>query len=288
VPDSEQENDTMLCLLRLGVIVASWRLIAAWLVVTFSVIAHSALPEPDEREAALIGELIFANECNLNAECLTSWNIGEDFPSLGIGHFIWYREGQDERFRESFPALLAFYDQQGMTVPAWIDRLPGRAAPWQDRDEFLDELDGWRLRELRQFLIDTKDIQAQFIIQRLYDGVPGIVAAANDPDAVSAMFARIAAAERPLGMYALIDYVNFKGEGILESERYQDQGWGLLQVIEHMLETPSDAPVMRRFADASAAVLRQRVENAPPDRNEQRWLQGWYNRTETYATLPSR
>lgn len=260
--------------------------LGAWLLLPGSLAAHSDLPVPDQREAALIGELIFANECNLNTDCLTSWNVGEDFPSLGIGHFIWYREGQDERFQESFPALMAFYDRQGVPVPAWIDQLPNRAAPWQSREEFLAERDGPRLRELRRFLEQTKSIQAQYIIQRLYDGVPRIVAAAEDPQAVSAMFAQIAEAERPLGMYALIDYVNFKGEGILETERYQGQGWGLLQVIEHMLANPSDAPIMRRFADASSAVLRQRVENAPPERNEQRWLQGWYNRSETYAALP--
>ena len=42
-------------------------------------------------EIKWLGEQIYSNECNANFECLTSWNSGEDFPSLGIGHFIWFR-----------------------------------------------------------------------------------------------------------------------------------------------------------------------------------------------------
>ena len=36
------------------------------------------------------------------------------------------------------------------------------------------------------------------------------------------------------GAYALVDYVNFKGEGVLPTERYRGQGWGLLQVLQTM------------------------------------------------------
>ena len=30
---------------------------------------------------------------------LTSWNVGENFASLGIGHFIWYRKRPARPFR---------------------------------------------------------------------------------------------------------------------------------------------------------------------------------------------
>jgi hypothetical protein len=81
------------------------------------------------------------------------------------------------------------------------------------------------------------------------------------------------------GCYALIDYVNFKGEGILSTERYQGHGWGLLQVLEHMSD---DGSATQSFAAAAAAVLRERVRNAPPERHEARWLPGWLNRVATY------
>ncbi len=39
-------------------------------------------------EAKAIGKRIWINECGGTVEGLTSWNKGEYFASLGIGHFI--------------------------------------------------------------------------------------------------------------------------------------------------------------------------------------------------------
>ncbi len=90
-------------------------------------------------------------------------------------------------------------------------------------------------------------------------------------------FARLEANAQ--GCYALIDYVNFKGEGVLPSERYAGRGWGLLQVLEGM---SNRGAATAAFADSAAAVLRERVRNAPPERREARWLPGWLNRVATY------
>ena len=79
----------------------------------------------------------------------------------------------------------------------------------------------------------------------------------------------------------LIDYVNFKGEGVLLTERYRGRGWGLLQVLEGM-STGSGASPTAEFAESAARILRERVENAPPGRNEQRWLAGWLSRVALY------
>src|SRR2546423_8459695 len=64
-------------------------------------------------EATRIGKKIWQNECNGTISGLTSWNAGEDFASLGIGHFIWYPEGKPGPFEESFPKLVAFVAQHG-------------------------------------------------------------------------------------------------------------------------------------------------------------------------------
>jgi len=236
----------------------------------------------NETRARWIGERVFANECNLNVRCLTSWNEGEDFPSLGIGHFIWYRTGQQERFEESFPALLAFYQLRGVELPPWLAALAPPDQPWPDRRAFLADLHGPRLSTLRDFLNDTRDVQARFIIRRLEQALPTMMAHTDEPDAVRELFHQVASARSPHGLYALIDYVNFKGEGIAVSERYRGQGWGLLQVLEYMHDNPEPAPVLLRFSKAAAAVLRRRVDNAPPERNESRWLAGWNNRVATY------
>jgi hypothetical protein len=99
---------------------------------------------------------------------------------------------------------------------------------------------------------------------------------------ISELFYEVANTEVPQGMYALIDYVNFKGEGTAASERYQGKGWGLLQVLESMLQSKSDEPLLDQFASAARDVLARRIANAPPERGEERWRQGWNNRTLTY------
>jgi hypothetical protein len=78
----------------------------------------------------------------------------------------------------------------------------------------------------------------------------------------------------------LMDYVNFKGEGVSPSERYRGQGWGLLQVLETM---PATGPAIPAFVEAADKVLTRRVANSPPARGEARWLAGWRNRLETYT-----
>ena len=86
------------------------------------------------------------------------------------------------------------------------------------------------------------------------------------------------------GCYALVDYVNFKGEGVLATERYAGQGWGLLQVLEGMkTENAGRQADVKAFAESAKTVLRNRVRNSPPERNEARWLPGWLKRVDTYA-----
>jgi hypothetical protein len=87
--------------------------------------------------------------------------------------------------------------------------------------------------------------------------------------------------QTPEGTFCLIDYVNFKGEGTNQKERYQGQGWGLLQVLEMMPEF-SKASRVSYFAESAKAVLSRRVANSPPERGEKRWLPGWRNRCESY------
>ncbi|ALO45667.1 hypothetical protein PS2015_998 [Pseudohongiella spirulinae] len=244
------------------------------------------LPMLDEERAEWVAERIFQNECAQQVSCLTSWNAGEDFPSLGIGHFIWYRQAQQEPFVESFPGLLAFYVAQGVDLPGWLAGLPEWDSPWPDRAAFMADYDGERLQGLREFLYQTRAVQAQYIIRRMAQSLPGLMAASDRPQQIENLFYQIAGADLPYGMYALIDYVNFKGEGTSIDERYQGEGWGLLQVLEFMLDHPPRVPsqpeLLERFAAAARAVLARRIDNAPPERGEERWRDGWNNRTYTY------
>src|SRR6478672_10097195 len=89
-------------------------------------------------EAQRIGHKIWQNECNGTISGLTSWNAGEDFASLGIGHFIWYPEGRKGPFEESFPKLVAFISSRGAKLPALLLAVGSlQPCPWNSRDEFL-------------------------------------------------------------------------------------------------------------------------------------------------------
>jgi hypothetical protein len=228
-----------------------------------------------------IGKKIWQNECNGTIAGLTSWNVGEDFASLGIGHFIWYPKGRRGPFEESFPKLVSFISKRGAKLPALLLGTGEKPCPWNSRTEFLRAQHSTEMNQLRSLLVDTIDVQAEFLIARLESALPKMLseAAPSDRANVQEQFERLTRTSQ--GCYALVDYVNFKGEGVLHTERYQGQGWGLLQVLEAMHGT-SDSGAVDEFARAARAVLTQRVQNSPADRHEARWLSGWIRRVNSY------
>jgi hypothetical protein len=232
-----------------------------------------------ESELDSIGHRVWQNECGGTREGLTSWNSGEAFASLGIGHFIWYPRGQNGPFEESFPKLVAFLAAQGTELPGWLK--PGAPCPWNTRQEFQAALHEPRLNELRDLLARTVRLQSKVLVQRLETSLPKLAAGAPaaERENISRQIERLK--QSGPGTFALIDYVNFKGDGLLETERYKGQGWGLLQVLQEMHGTGPGAA--KEFAEAAAKVLTRRVQNSPPGRNEQQWLPGWKSRVRSYA-----
>jgi hypothetical protein len=242
----------------------------------------SAAVSLSHQDAVRIGRKIWQNECGGTVAGLTSWNTGENFASLGIGHFIWYPAGARGPFEESFPEFVRYVAQRGAKLPELLLAGRNEVCPWQSRAEFLTAESGAKMKTLRLFLVDTIDLQADFLVNRMRAALPKMLAAASPAERgkVAQQFNRLVSSAP--GCYALIDYVNFKGEGVLPSERYHDRGWGLLQVLEEM-SGPGDAKAaVNEFADAATRVLRARVENAPRERNEARWLPGWLNRIASY------
>jgi hypothetical protein len=228
-----------------------------------------------------IGKRIWQNECGGTVAGLTSWNAGENFASLGIGHFIWYPKGARGPFDESFPKFLQFAAGHGAKLPEFL-RAAGDC-PWNSRTEFNQSSQTDSMKALRQFLAGTLDLQAEFLVERLQQALPKMLAAApaSKRAQLQQQFDRVAASS--MGCYALVDYVNFKGEGVLASERYAGEGWGLLQVLEGMSEAGSGHSAVKSFAESAGKVLTTRVRNAPPERHESRWLPGWLARINTYV-----
>jgi hypothetical protein len=229
-----------------------------------------------DAELERIGKRVWQNECAGSRDGLTSWNKGEDFASLGIGHFIWYPKGQDGPFEESFPKLVKFLSAHGVKTAPWMNG----DCPWNSKTEFEADFRSERMNELRNILANTVKLQSAFLAERMRGALPKMLDAANggSRDTVKANFQRLLSSGA--GTFALIDYVNFKGEGTNPKERYNGQGWGLLQVLETM-DREGAAPAA--FGRAAAEVLERRVKNSPPARNEAIWLAGWKSRVKAYA-----
>ena len=231
-------------------------------------------------ETRRIGNRIWQNECGGTLAGLTSWNSGENFASLGIGHFIWYPKGVRGPFEESFPKFIEFAAGRGIKLPAVAKAAEG--CPWKSRAEFTQAAQTPPMKELRAFLARTVDLQAEFLVNRLRQALPKMLAesGAADGPQVQQRFDRVASSA--MGCYALVDYVNFKGEGVLATERYAGQGWGLLQVLQGMTQENSGREAVKSFAESAKTVLKNRVRNSPPERHEARWLPGWLKRVDTY------
>lgn len=233
-------------------------------------------------DADKIGLKIWKNECAGTIDGLTNWKKGENFASFGIGHFIWYPAGRKESFQETFPDLLQFFLKKGVTLPSWLKA--DSACPWNTRDSFYEDFHSPKMECLRKFLLETRSIQAIFIANRLEMVLPGMIEACpeEDRDKITNLFNSLI--KDPNGLYAMLDYLNFKGSGISSKETYKGQGWGLLQVLQRT-QSPTQQPLID-FVAAAKNILNQRVLNSPPERHEEQWLKGWLNRLNTYIETP--
>jgi hypothetical protein len=245
--------------------------------------ADQLILSPEELD--VLQETVFRNECSGQVSKLIEWSKGEEFPSLGIGHFIWYPAGFNGPYEESFPKLLLLAEANGVEIPSWIRELPdGRHCPWASREEFMQDLGGARIASLRKFLEETMPLQTIFIAGRVESLLPKLLdkTPPNLRPALSLKFNLLMGSQA--GRLALVDYVNFKGEGLSGTERYKGQGWGLFQVLEEMNVSKSASDPLKEFVRAAEKVLIRRVENSVPERNESQWLPGWENRLRGYLT----
>lgn len=264
-----------------------------------------------DEEAAEIGRKIWEHESG--GKLLIWWDDTCDCPSMGINNYLWFPPGHQAPFQESFLALLSHMKSRGVELPDQLKSLPD--APWRDRREMFSEVvtldrirnkppaawgmtsemfastDSARARELKDFLGRTVKDQVRFSAQRMVDSLPKMLAAVPEAEraAVEKQFYRVACSRG--GLFNLVDYVNFKGEGVNPKERYENpqskepQGWGLLQVLQGMKGAETGASALAEFADSAARVLTRRVDNAPAERAEKErktWLPIWLRRVNSY------
>jgi len=229
-----------------------------------------------------IGDKIFKNETGGRIDQLVHWNKREDFAAMGIGHFTWYPSGRRARFGNTFPGLLDYLQKNGVKLPHWVQRARFEGAPWRTREQLMAAKNKPEVRQFAQLLYDTRHLQAKYIMDRAMRAMPRLVK--KTPPHLRAQVANNlnAVANSHGGRYVLVDYINFKGEGLNRNGGYKGHNWGLLQVLEEMRPATVGRQALNEFADASMRVLERRVRNSKPSRNERKWLPGWRNRTNTY------
>jgi len=240
-----------------------------------------------KKQADYVAKKVWKNEGAGQDKYLVWWNKGEDFASVGIGHFIWFPKGHTERFREVFPMVMAFMEKRNVKIPSWLNSKT--SLPWNTKSAFFKakKENTQKYIELFHFLKSTMSYQAEFMAERLSKALPQMLDTIDDPGRKALVKKRFnevlynkngSVNER--GLYVLLDYTNFKGEGTLKSERYKGKGWGLLQVLEHM--DPHEKNKQKAFALSAKAMLSRRIKNSPPARGEERWRKGWNVRLNTY------
>ena len=252
-----------------------WFIILA-LFCVFSLQALTVTPQ----EAAHFGKRIFYNECSSQKERLVWWSAKEPFPSLGIGHFIWYPEDNKSPFEETFPSLLSFLKKEGAPLPFWLEN--PLHCPWKTREEFLNASQDTKKQELQEFLFKTLSLQATFIVNRFELFLQTLLKNVSATQQIILLKHIKNLGQSTLGKFALIDYLHFKGSGFSPTERYQGKGWGLQQVLEGMPSQYDDPSAA--FIETAKRVLIQRVDRAPKERHEEQWLPGWLSRLESYRS----
>lgn len=227
-----------------------------------------------------IGNLIWHNEASGRLDYLVFWSPHEDFPSLGIGHFIWIPENQTAPYTQQFPALCAYLKKRGITLPDWLETALHTGAPWKNREDFMR--DAPHTNELRKLLTNTISLQTEFIIEQLHQQWPKIqhAAPAHMRHHITRAYNILRTSAR--GNYALIDYLNFKGSGLNPKERCDGKGWGLLHVLMNMPENVTAQTAPEAFALSAKEILTNRIQCTPHHQLD-RYLNPWLKRVDSYT-----
>jgi hypothetical protein len=237
-----------------------------------------------------IGLKIWHNESGIKVAGLTAWNQGESFASLGIGHFIWLPASagdyNSQVNRDSFSQLIRYMQKRGVkNIPTWLNRDPIPPCPWSTRTEFIANFTSPKMYELRQFLFRTIPIQMSYLIYRFQQAVPNMLAAASVEHRNTIDHNLRMLMHSPYGLYGLIDYVNFKGDGSFSAKngrRNDPKVSGLLQVLEEMCLAPDYLTTEEAYVWAARRILIGRTFNADNNNNDARWLYGWLQRVNSY------
>lgn len=283
-----------------------------------------------------LGEALYKNEANCQIKNLTHWNKNEEFPSLGLPHAIWYGTKSSKKYQEQFPELirsirknLKSHEKVKLTWPTLLKTENIGAAPWENASEFakiqntsleiessldsaqLSEIEkkkyplykqAFELFELRHFLANpiVLRLQASYVVEKTFLSLHQMISSVHQqsPTEAQKIYLQIQQLiETQEGVLAIIDYLNFKGDGLKPSERTTlgHYSWGLLTVLELMpsVKIPTadcqqkTTCANRRFAQAALCTLQRLAYFSGPIGSQEQtqryaWLNGgWKTRIES-------
>ncbi|MDA9189419.1 hypothetical protein N9O57_00390 [bacterium] len=260
--------------------------------------------EEKKQMSKKVGEFEFNNK----RDKIMQWNKNEDFLSLGLGHFTWFGNATKTRGVESFPDYIEYlvnekgYDPEKIPQIIRPVKINGRYVmnkkmPYGYKSSFEKNQKGPSMSAVKNFLWqpDVQATQFDFIKNRLESQAGNIVNFHNSPSYDGSPVANGKELTRKMtnfmddlskssaGKFGMIDYVNFKGEGLSPDERIKgtNEGWGLYQVLSGAAkEYDGSQDPAKLFSKHSGLALKNRVNK---DSRMQANDAGWQRRTKFYG-----
>lgn len=227
------------------------------------------------------------NETSCKPGFMMEWDdkAGENFPSIGLPHVVWFPQNAKKVVDESFPRFWNYITKNYHGITRVPQMNVSGAAPWNSKAQFDSDP---VVKDINRFLLDPDvlKLEGEFAVQRGLDSVYTVMAANSlDPQAKMSQkdlctnFKNLIAS--PQGLMAVVDYVNWKGEGVHYSEKTDRQNvrWGLKQVLEKIGPVAAgDKKAHLKFAEAAEAVLKDR---AADDARITKSMRGLLNRIDS-------
>jgi hypothetical protein len=244
-----------------------------------------------------LGYRMWNNYAGGTLEGLTKWDGSDEhhqFMYLGIANNIWKPANADPMFGQDWPTVARRLQELGCKIQPWMLE----DCPWKTEEEFDASFNGKKMTWLRNHLSKKKLVRAQAFciaerLERTIDenSVDSLLTGLNDDQkaVVKKNFDLVVHTKNPFGCYALIDYVNFKGEGKLGiSSQFNGESWGLLQVLLNM-KTPedgaNDSTIINTFVDGAKVTLHNRIINhkiEDPNSNDAQYWDIWVAHLDNY------
>ncbi|MBX9742927.1 MAG: hypothetical protein K2W99_05270 [Chthoniobacterales bacterium] len=236
------------------------------------------------------------------------------FACIGIAQCLWNPVGTTSSFGEDWPATARFLKNHGIAIEEWMLG----PCPWSTEKEFNDALQNDpRLQRLITLLSTPAAIteQAHCIVENFKQAFSPISESSilkNLPPGEAKLLAAYFWAVshcygdncKPLGLFALIDYVHYKGEGL--GGGYNTQSWGLQRVLWNMQNVDPEFvhthTALETFIVSAKQVLEERITNyrIERDRNntpvtndkpnanfdEAQYRKLWHDHLDAYLSWP--